>query len=369
MGWIRFIFAIPMILHAVVFFFANNYYSKLGDTSKKIKYINYLFYATYLLTYAFLPDGGDTSDSASAFFGLIRNGYLLDVSSVISSVAIQGNIVLLIIQTLYARRITKNKRKSSLEPTSENDTNNEEMKPWYKTVRIWLIIAISIIALYPYILWTRNAMFPGMVERQRYQNFPHIATITVSSLDTLTREEYIEARELIEARIDWVHNQKSDWDAHGRKRFYTLDLSQSDRIKVIFGYENDFDINAFVNEIVNLADLRFIDSEGNTVIYVDEIISARDVYNGATQSRDVILSITKEGKQDFLAFVDRVDENKNITIVFDGSIPSDYFTIEEYDGETIIIKGFVNSSAAQALTKLIAIKTEPANLHVELRID
>ena len=246
---------------------------------------------------------------------------------------------------------------------SPNNTNNT--KPWYKKWRVWiitlLIISVSTLVITPYIY----IMFPTEHMKDRYRDFPYIATISITNFSD--KEGRITARELIEARTDWIHNQKSDWDKHGRRRYYTLDLSQNNEISVIFGYEEGFDINAFANEITKAADLHFIDLNNNHIIYNADIISARYAYQGATQAYDVIIEITEEGMQKFLVATETWNGTDNyIQVDFKGSIPSDYFTIEATTNNTVIIK---NISAAEALVKLIELKDVPDDLKVELKIE
>jgi|GEM_PF-2836544 len=246
--------------------------------------------------------------------------------------------------------------------------NKPRHKRWWIFVIALLIIGVSILVITPYIYIYRNIMFPEKQLKDRYRDFPHIAIITVSGFRNL--EEEVIAKELIEARTEWIHNQKSDWDKYGRRRNYTLDLSQDGKITVIFGYEEGFDVNTFANEIIKAADVHFIDLNNNHVIYNTDILSARYVWQGTTKAYDVIIKMTEDGMQRFLTVNETVDKTDSpIQVDFKGSILSDYFTVEVSDNNTIIISGFINMGAAEALVKLIELKEVPTDLKVELNIE
>ena len=246
--------------------------------------------------------------------------------------------------------------------------SNNNKKSWYKLWWVWVIVGVSTLVLLPYVIMYRNMMFPENAMKDRYREFPNIATITITNFQT--QEERVAAGELVDARMKWVHNQKSDWEKHGRRRYYTLDLSQTDKITVIFGYEEEFDIHTFANEIINVAYLNFVDSQNKQIIHSEEITSARYFYQGATQSYDVIIEVTEVAMQKYLMAVECMSGDSNyINIDFNGSISSDSFSIEMGDNETLIIKGFINIGAAESLVKLIELKEVPGNLIVDLKIE
>jgi len=250
---------------------------------------------------------------------------------------------------------------------SQNNNNNNK-KPWYKLWWVWVIVAISIFVLSPYVIMYRNMMFPENAMKKRYREFPYIATITITNFQT--QRDRVTISELVNARTSWVHNQKSDWEKHGRRRYFTLDLSQTDKITVIFGYEEEFDIQTFANEITNVAYLNFVDSQNKQIINSEEITSAYSSYQGSTQSYDVIMKVTEDAMQEYLMVAERMSgDTIYININFNGSISSDSFSIEMSDNETLIIKGFINSGAAESLVKLIELKEVPGNLIVDLKIE
>jgi len=246
--------------------------------------------------------------------------------------------------------------------------NNNNKKSWYKLWWVWVSVGVSIIVLSPYVIMYSNMMFPENAMKDRYREFPNIATITITNFQT--QEEQVTARELVDARTNWVHNQKSDWEKHGRRRYYTLDLSHTDKITVIFGYEEDFDVHTFANEIINVAYLDFVDSQNKQIINSEEIISASYFYQGATQSYDVNIKVTDAAMQKYLMTVEHMSGDSNyININYNGIISSDLFSIEMGDNETLVIKGFINIEAAESLVKLIELKEVPGNLIVDLKIE
>lgn len=234
-------------------------------------------------------------------------------------------------------------------------------------VSVLLIVGALIFLTVPYIYNAlRYSIFPGESLRARYSDFPYVATISITNF--LNQKDYDTANEIIEARADWVHNQKNDWDKYKRRRYYTLDLSQSGKITIVFGYEKDFDIYTFTNEITKPADLSFVDSNNNKIFNNTDIVSASYAYQGATQSYDVSIKLTEAGMQQFLKIVGPMNEDdNNIRVIFKGSLPSDSFTIKAADKDSVVIKGFINSAAAESLVKLIELKDTPNDLKVELR--
>ena len=246
--------------------------------------------------------------------------------------------------------------------------NTKGIKPWYTLWWVWLIVCVSILVLSPYVLMYKRMMFPESAMKDSYRESSNIAIITITNFQT--KEEFITARELADARTCWVHNQKNDWDKHAGRRGYTLDLSQPDKIKVIFGYEDDFDFHAFANEIIHVAYLDFVDSNHNQLINSDEILSARCSYHGETQLYGVIIELSQLGMQQYLAAIEAMDDDTNhVQIHFDGAIPSDVFSIEMSENETLTIKGFINSSAAQSLVTLIELREISSDLVVNLKIE
>lgn len=106
MGWLRFLFVIPIIFHIFIFYFSNNSYHKHANgKSKSMSYINWCNYATFLLFYVFLPDGGDTEDSFRVIFGLIKDEKFIDIAGSISYILFISNIMLIIIQIIYTQKV------------------------------------------------------------------------------------------------------------------------------------------------------------------------------------------------------------------------------------------------------------------------
>ncbi|MEF2965845.1 hypothetical protein V3851_08395 [Paenibacillus sp. M1] len=100
-GWIRVFLAIPMIFHAIIFYFSNSFYHHNNyKNSKFMKVVNISFYCTYLLCNILLPDGGDVGDPV-VFFGLINNKKLTDAAGIAAGLCLFANVVLMIVQILY----------------------------------------------------------------------------------------------------------------------------------------------------------------------------------------------------------------------------------------------------------------------------
>ena len=232
-------------------------------------------------------------------------------------------------------------------------------KKWWVWVITLLILSVSILVIAPYVYMYRNMMFPQDYMKDGYRDFPHIAVITITDFQN---SDKFAINKLISAKTKWVHSQKSDWDKYGR-RSYTLDFSESDKITVIFGYENNFDINAFANEIASAAALQFLDLNNNPVFYSTDILSARCFWLGEIQADIVALEMTGSEIQRFLTIAETT-ETTSMQIVFSGSIPSDIFTAEASDNNTIIIKELVNSGAADALVTLIELHDIQSNTKV-----
>lgn len=108
-GWLRFFmtFLLVPVIHGIVFFLANMFFAKYTDQSPKMSRLNLLFIITYLFAYLLMPDGGDIGEMYF-FFGLIHSDTLSGIANFISSIAVIGHIVLLIMQIVEMRKIKKN---------------------------------------------------------------------------------------------------------------------------------------------------------------------------------------------------------------------------------------------------------------------
>ena len=107
-GWLRIIFLIPMIIHAVLFQFSNlNFHRYHQTTSKNMKKINKLGYCTFILFHILLPDGGDTDDSFRVFFGLNKNERLIDIAGSSSEVFLLMNLIIITLQLIYIKKIKR----------------------------------------------------------------------------------------------------------------------------------------------------------------------------------------------------------------------------------------------------------------------
>ena len=108
-GWIRFVmtFLLIPIIHGIVYFLANLFFSKYIDKSSKMSKLNLFFIIIYVTAYVFMPDGADVG-GMYFFFGLIHNDTLSSIASFIADIAGIGHIVLFIMQIIEAKKIKKN---------------------------------------------------------------------------------------------------------------------------------------------------------------------------------------------------------------------------------------------------------------------
>lgn len=108
MGWLRFIMTFLLIpfIHAIIFFLVNLFSLKYIQKSKKLRNFYIMFCITYLLFYLLLPDAGDIGEMY-VFFGLIQSNMFSYICNLISSVAIWGHIVILILQITEIIKIRK----------------------------------------------------------------------------------------------------------------------------------------------------------------------------------------------------------------------------------------------------------------------
>lgn len=101
-GLLKFIFLIPMIFHAILFYFSNrSYHRNTNKSSRTMFLINSCIYGTYLLGYILLPDGGETKDSLRVLFGFINNEQFINIATVVSGILLVANLALIIIQIIY----------------------------------------------------------------------------------------------------------------------------------------------------------------------------------------------------------------------------------------------------------------------------
>lgn len=80
-----------------------------------MKLVNSSVYGTYLLCYILLPDGGDTEDSFTVFFGIIKNEMFINVAAVASELFLVANLVLIIIQIIYTKKGKRELRNISIQ--------------------------------------------------------------------------------------------------------------------------------------------------------------------------------------------------------------------------------------------------------------
>ncbi len=108
MGWYRVILtwlAVPFV-HPVIFAVINAKALPNLMYSAKLRAYTSITYITYVLMYAFFPDGGDIG-SAYVFFGLINNSTAVHILSVLSTVSLIAYIVFTILQINESGKVKK----------------------------------------------------------------------------------------------------------------------------------------------------------------------------------------------------------------------------------------------------------------------
>ena len=101
-GWLRVIFFIPMLIHALVFYFANNYHYKWTQQSKRENFLNYISYFTYTLAYTLLPDARDSPSSENVFWGIQMTPTLIFLLSEIAQLFFIASFIVIVIQIIYS---------------------------------------------------------------------------------------------------------------------------------------------------------------------------------------------------------------------------------------------------------------------------
>ena len=108
MGWYRVILTwltVPFV-HPVIFAIINAKALPNLIHSAKLRVYTLITYITYVLMYAFFPDGGDVG-SAYVFFGLINNSTAVHILSILSTVSLVAYIVFTILQIIESGKVKK----------------------------------------------------------------------------------------------------------------------------------------------------------------------------------------------------------------------------------------------------------------------
>ncbi|MBQ2827151.1 MAG: hypothetical protein IJF13_07990 [Clostridia bacterium] len=108
MGWYRVILtwlAVPFV-HPVIFAVINGNVLPNLIYSAKLRVYTLITYITYVLMYAFFPDGGDVG-SAYVFFGLINNSTAVHILGVLSTVSLIVYIIFTILQIIENGKVKK----------------------------------------------------------------------------------------------------------------------------------------------------------------------------------------------------------------------------------------------------------------------
>jgi len=101
MGWFRFIltFLCVPIIHTVFWAIVSINAARKLELVGTTKILFLLSYATYIVPYLFLPDGGDEG-AMYFFFGLIRNNALSGIMMYVAEICFMVNIAILIIEII-----------------------------------------------------------------------------------------------------------------------------------------------------------------------------------------------------------------------------------------------------------------------------
>ena len=108
MGWYRVILTwltVPFV-HPVIFAVINGKVLPNLIYSTKLRAYTLTTYITYVLMYAFFPDGGDIG-SAYVFFGLINNSTAVHILGVLSTVSLIVYIIFTILQIIESGKVKK----------------------------------------------------------------------------------------------------------------------------------------------------------------------------------------------------------------------------------------------------------------------
>ena len=108
MGWYRVILTwltVPFV-HPVILAVINSKVLPNLIYSAKLRAYTLTTYITYVLMYAFFPDGGDIG-SAYVFFGLINNSTAVHILGVLSTVSLVAYIVFTILQIIESGKVKK----------------------------------------------------------------------------------------------------------------------------------------------------------------------------------------------------------------------------------------------------------------------
>lgn len=113
-GWLRLLLVFPIILHLLLFTFAQRYYARYGvQRTRLTELVRYANLGTFLLSYILMPDGGDTVESMHAVFGLIHRHDVIDYLFIIAQGLLILNIVLIVAQIVLAWRGKRTNRPSN----------------------------------------------------------------------------------------------------------------------------------------------------------------------------------------------------------------------------------------------------------------
>ena len=108
MGWYRVLLTwltVPFV-HPVIFVAINAIALPNLIYSAKLRAYTSITYITYVLMYAFFPDGGDVGP-AYVFFGLINNSTAVHILGILSTVSLVVYIIFTILQIIESCKVKK----------------------------------------------------------------------------------------------------------------------------------------------------------------------------------------------------------------------------------------------------------------------
>ena len=100
LGWFRVLFAIPMVVHLVLFRWAALRYARAHPAQGLLLF----HWVTFFLGYLLLPDFGDTEDSVRVLFGLVTDRTWIDVLMAVSLVCLAASLALTAVLFVRGRR-------------------------------------------------------------------------------------------------------------------------------------------------------------------------------------------------------------------------------------------------------------------------
>ncbi|MBD8499279.1 hypothetical protein [Paenibacillus arenosi] len=110
-GLFRAFYFVPMIIHAILFYFSNRSFHRMEyQKSKAMKLVNYSVYISFLLSHILLPDTVGTAGSDRVFFGLLTDEGLISTATVAALLLLWVSFISLLVQVIYNWRVGRKLR-------------------------------------------------------------------------------------------------------------------------------------------------------------------------------------------------------------------------------------------------------------------